>query len=117
MSGSALANLPYDRHVPSDTSVRYTMHLGAELLLEFEVISGGSLIDVETLLHTYLAVPDVEQVTISGLDQSPYWDLRHLGDGPGGHRSAHPGDHHHGVEVDSGVEPRGSQGADHGRLR
>lgn len=74
LSGAALANLPYDRHVPSDASVRYTMHLGAELVLEFEVISGGSLIDVETLLHTYLAVPDVEQVTISGLDQSPYWD-------------------------------------------
>ena len=74
LPGSAFVCAKDDRQVPDDATVSYTMHLGTDLRLEFEVISGGSLIDVETLLHTYLSVPDVDQVTITGLDQAPYWD-------------------------------------------
>lgn len=72
--GADLVDKPHSEHFPADARVRYTMHIGAELLQEFEVISGFSLLDVETLLHTYLAVDDITQVTITGLDGAPYWD-------------------------------------------
>ena len=74
LSGAAFVGATHHRHVPADVMVRYTMHLGTDLRLVLEVISGGSLVDVETLLHTYLSVPDVDRVTIAGLDQAPYWD-------------------------------------------
>lgn len=74
LRGTDAVDRPHADQFPADATVRYTMHLGAELRLEFAVIAGASLLDVETLLHTYLRVDDITATSITGLDTAPYWD-------------------------------------------
>lgn len=52
-----------------------TATFGAELLVALEVENAGDeAFTYEQALHTYLAVGDVESVTIDGLAGAPFWD-------------------------------------------
>lgn len=51
-----------------------TVRLGAELSLDLEITAGGQGLELEAALHTYLAVGDVRDITISGLEGADYLD-------------------------------------------
>ena len=74
LPGSAFTGSPEAGHFPDDALARFTMRIGAELHLEFEVHAGNTLVDVETALHTYFAVSDITAVRIRGLANTSYWD-------------------------------------------
>jgi glucose-6-phosphate 1-epimerase len=60
---------------PSAFSLRYRVAVGATLTLALEVVNTStSPFTLETALHTYLAVGDVEAVSIHGLEAARYID-------------------------------------------
>jgi glucose-6-phosphate 1-epimerase len=67
----ALAN----PHVPRDLVLAYELRLGHDLSMAFTVTNPGDApITFEEALHTYLAVGDVRQVSVSGLEGAIYVD-------------------------------------------
>lgn len=74
LEGSSWKDSEYPDVFPHDAVVKYRMRIGRRLELEFEVVAGEVLVDVEQALHTYLAVDDVAEVAIEGLDGAPYLD-------------------------------------------
>ncbi|MGA4669931.1 D-hexose-6-phosphate mutarotase [Propionibacteriaceae bacterium Y1923] len=73
LHGADQVDAPHPELFPEDATLRYTLRIGAELDLELEVVAGTTLLDVETLLHTYLAVEDISEVRVTGLDGTPFW--------------------------------------------
>ena len=60
---------------PCAFSLRYRVTVGAALTLALEVVNTSAApFTFETALHTYLAVADVEAVSIRGLEDTPYID-------------------------------------------
>lgn len=61
---------------PHDFSARMTIRLAEQsLLLSFEVHNKGwHAFPFALALHTYLAVDDIEQAQLHGLQDAPYWD-------------------------------------------
>lgn len=60
---------------PFAFSLRFRVMVGDTLALALEVVNTSPTpVTVETALHTYLAVGDVETVTIAGLEDTPYID-------------------------------------------
>lgn len=67
-------NQPHAEQLPADASLRYTLRIGAGLDLTLEIIAGDILVDVEAAWHTYLAVSDIDETRVEGLDQVGYLD-------------------------------------------
>ena len=60
---------------PHRFEARYTVTVGAELSLSLQVTNRDSEpVTVEEALHTYLAVADIRQVEVSGLEGAPFID-------------------------------------------
>lgn len=60
---------------PHRFEARYTVTVGAELSLALQVTNTGSLtVGFEEALHTYLAVADIRQTEVSGLEGAPFTD-------------------------------------------
>lgn len=59
---------------PADMTARYDVTFGSGLELRFTVTAGAEPVVVEEALHTYLAVGDVRQARVDGLDGSTYLD-------------------------------------------
>lgn len=73
--------------VPPDVMFTYAVTFGAQLHTRLTVIAGTSPVTLESALHTYLAVSDVRDVIVEGLDGARYFDnvtkqtgLEHKGD-------------------------------------
>lgn len=69
----SLTNDDIDETYPADLTFNYQVRIGADLQLSLAVNSTQET-DVEAALHTYFAVPDIEKVTITGLESAPYFD-------------------------------------------
>lgn len=66
---------------PHPFEARLTVSVGASLGIQLDVVNTGpDSVTFEEAFHTYLAVGDVREVAITGLEGSPYVD-RLLGDG------------------------------------
>ncbi|WEO77399.1 D-hexose-6-phosphate mutarotase [Cryobacterium sp. SO2] len=60
---------------PHRFEARYTVTVGAELSLALEVTNRDTEpVTFEEALHTYLAVADIRQTTVSGLEGAPFTD-------------------------------------------
>ncbi len=61
---------------PHPFRVEYTVLVGGSALqMELRVTnSGSSPFSFQAALHTYLAVDDIQSVSIDGLEGAPYWD-------------------------------------------
>lgn len=60
---------------PHRFEARYTVTVGAELSLSLQVTNRGSAkVGFEEALHTYLAVADIRQTEVSGLEGAPFTD-------------------------------------------
>lgn len=60
---------------PHPFEARYTVTVGAELSLALQVTNTGSLtVGFEEALHTYLAVADIRQTEVTGLEGAPFTD-------------------------------------------
>lgn len=59
---------------PADVTADYTVRVGAQLGLTLTVTAGAEGLDLEEALHTYVAVSDVADITVEGLDGSRYAD-------------------------------------------
>ncbi len=69
--------LPETLHAlwPASATVRFSAQIGRELRLALQVTNlGGATIQFEEALHTYLAVSDVRQVSLTGLAKTPFQD-------------------------------------------
>ena len=62
-------------HVPHDVLLAYELRLGRDLSMALTVTNPGDApITFEEALHTYLAVSDVRQVSVAGLEGATYVD-------------------------------------------
>lgn len=70
------AGLPGTDHWPHRFVCHYTVNFGADSLeMELAITNTGEeSLAVGGALHTYLAVSDVQTITITGLDQASYFD-------------------------------------------
>lgn len=59
---------------PAGVVARLEVDLGRELEVRLVVTAGDEPVEFEEALHTYLAVSDVEQVRIEGMDGADYLD-------------------------------------------
>ena len=60
---------------PAGAALRYRVEIGAALALSLEVENRGAApIRFEDALHTYLAVDDVEQIRVTGLEGATFLD-------------------------------------------
>lgn len=60
---------------PHRFEARYTITVGAELSLDLTVTNrGADPVSFEEALHTYLAVADIRQTTVTGLEGAPFTD-------------------------------------------
>lgn len=62
---------------PSDVvalSARIVFRFGAELSVDLAITAGPRAIELEAALHTYLAVGDVREIAITGLEGADYLD-------------------------------------------
>lgn len=62
---------PADR---PDLTASLTVRIGAELSLDLAITAGEQGLELEAALHTYLAVGDVREITIGGLEGADYLD-------------------------------------------
>lgn len=82
LSHTDVTGAPGARQIPGPFHLRYAVRLspaghGVSPTLELELAvrnTGADDYEVEAALHTYLAVGDVEQVRVAGLDAAPYLD-------------------------------------------
>lgn len=58
----------------TELSALLEVRIGSELALDLTVTAGDAPLEVEAALHTYLAVSDVRQIRIRGLDGADYLD-------------------------------------------
>ncbi|MCL3862247.1 D-hexose-6-phosphate mutarotase [Actinotalea sp. K2] len=66
---------PADPRWPHRFEARVTIQVGAALSLRLDVTNRGhEPFDFEEALHTYLAVPDVREIEVTGLHGAPYVD-------------------------------------------
>ncbi len=74
LTGADAAGAPGSDTFPDDFTATYRVRMGTSLTLELTVTAGGSDLDLEEALHTYLAVSDVRAIRITGLDGTTYLD-------------------------------------------
>lgn len=74
LTAADVAGQPAADAFPADAVLRYDVRLGRSLELSLTVEAGGTALDFEEALHTYLTVGDVTKVRVRGLDSARYLD-------------------------------------------
>jgi glucose-6-phosphate 1-epimerase len=74
LTGRDVAGLPGADGFADDFTLRYVVTCGRVLTLALTTQAGATALEIEEALHTYLAVGDIGEVTVEGLDAADYVD-------------------------------------------
>ena len=77
LTRAGVGGLPGAEHLPTDARCRYAVRLGSDLDVALTVEAGETGFTSEQALHTYLAVHEVTEVVVRGLDRAAYHDKVH----------------------------------------
>ncbi|MCS6710505.1 D-hexose-6-phosphate mutarotase [Brachybacterium sp. EF45031] len=74
--GGVQLRLVLDSADPSGSGITAAVefHIGADLAVDLTVTAGSTPLELETALHTYLAVGDVRKIAVEGLGGASYLD-------------------------------------------